>query len=50
MLLVSWNHSRFQVLTRLPKGVKFKAGYFPPEGLERIKISRRGIELAALEN
>jgi hypothetical protein len=42
MLTVAWNPSGFHVLTTLPRGLKFNAGYYTTEMLERIKNWLKG--------
>jgi hypothetical protein len=50
MLTVIWNPEGFRVLTALPRGVKFNAGYHTTEILERIEIAGKGKNLAPFEN
>jgi hypothetical protein len=42
MLTVAWNPSGFHVLAARPRGLKFNAGYYTTEILERIKNWLKG--------
>jgi hypothetical protein len=51
MLTVAGNHSGFHVVTALPKGLRFNAGYYIQQKYsKKSKIGGRDRELAALEN